>query len=293
VGGCAPDGDHVFGQDRPREGERRTRWVLLLTASTMVVEIVAGLVYGSMALLADGLHMGSHAAALGLSVLAYVFARRRARDLRFSFGTGKLNALAGFAGAILLAGFALVMVVESVERFVHPVPIAFDHALVVAVLGLAVNGISVLLLDVKDHEHGHAHDHNLRSAYLHVLADALTSLLAIAALLSGKYLGWMWLDPGMGLVGATLVVRWSTGLARQSARVLLDRRAEGPLRAEVEEALAPLGRLVDLHLWSIGPGLWAGEIVLGDAAVDDPAAVRRRLPAGRGLVHVVVELRRA
>ena len=222
--------DHMFGQERRTEGERRTIIVIAITSVMMVIEIAAGIAYGSMALLADGLHMGSHTAALGLAVFAYVYARRHADDERFSFGTGKVNALAGFTGAVVLAGFAVVMAIESIERFLNPVTIIFNHAIVVAIVGLVVNGFSMVVLGGhhsdgrRTHEHDHE-DHNLRSAYLHVLADALTSLLAIFALLAGKYAGATWLDPAMGVVGAALVFRWSWSLLKQSARVLLDRQA--------------------------------------------------------------------
>mgnify|MGYP005851822403 CR=1 FL=1 len=219
--------DHIFGQDQRRAGESRTLIVIALTAVTMVVEIVAGWLFGSMALLADGLHMGSHAVALTISAAAYIYARKRAGDPRFSFGTGKVNALGGFTGAILLAGFALLMAGESIHRFIEPVPIRFNSAILVAVVGLVVNGLSVFILGDRGHghnhhqddghHHDHHHDHNLRSAYLHVLADALTSVLAIAALLAGKYLGWNWMDPAMGIVGAILVARWSLGLIRQTS----------------------------------------------------------------------------
>ena len=188
---------HSFGQERRRPGEIRTLIVIAITGTMMVVEIVAGIAYGSMALLADGLHMASHAVALGINAFAYVYARKHAHDARFSFGTGKVNALGGFTGAILLAGFALMMAWESVDRLIFPVEIVFNSAIVVAVLGLLVNGASVFILDHRhdehhddsDGHHDHHHDHNLRSAYLHVLADALTSLLAIFALLAAKYFG--------------------------------------------------------------------------------------------------------
>ncbi|MDL1890967.1 CDF family Co(II)/Ni(II) efflux transporter DmeF, partial [Nitrospirales bacterium NOB] len=199
-----------------RPGERRSLIVVGLTGAMMVVEIAAGLTFGSMALLADGLHMASHAAALGIAAFAYIYARRRARDPRFSFGTGKVNALAGFAGALLLVVFAVLMGWESAKRFVHPITNAFEQATLVAAIGLVVNGACVLILGGNEQvptertadpgEHGHhgPHDHNLRSAYLHVLADALTSLLAIFALLSGKYFGLTWMDPLMGIVGMLL-----------------------------------------------------------------------------------------
>ena len=222
--------DHTFGQDRRRPGELRTLVVVLLTVTTMVLEIVAGIVYGSMAVLADGLHMASHALALAISLFAYIYARRNAYNDRFSFGTGKVNSLAGFTGAILLALFALAMAWASCHRIIEPVPIAFNQAIVVAFLGLLVNGMSVIILggghshqngnqheeadESSDSQHhgGREHDHNLRSAYLHVLADALTSLLAIVALLAGKYLGLNWLDPVMGIAGAVLVGIWRNRL---------------------------------------------------------------------------------
>ena len=214
---------HHFGQAEPRAGEARTRIVVLLTAVTMVVEIVAGLVYGSMALLADGLHMASHDSALGLALIAYIYARRHAHDRRFSFGTGKVNALAGFASAVVLALFALMMAGESLRRFFEPVPIAFNEAIVVALLGLVVNGLSVgILRDHHEHDHHgeHEHDHNLRAAHLHVLADALTSLLAIFALLAAKHFGAVWMDPAMGIVGGILVALWAWGLLKDIHRWL-------------------------------------------------------------------------
>lgn len=292
------DHDHAFGQDVVRPGEPRTWWVIGLTAAMMVVEVVAGLSYGSMALLADGLHMASHASALGITAAGYAYARRHAADPRFSFGTGKVNALAGFAGALLLGEFAVVMAFESFERLLDPVPIAFDEAIWVAVVGLVVNGVSVLLLGVDhgdhhdaDHEH---HDHNLRSAYLHVLADALTSLLAIFALLSGKYLGFGWMDPAMGIVGAILVSRWSIGLLRDTAGVLLDRQAPEEMRRRIVNAMErPGDRVCDLHVWSVGPGIYAAELSL---LTDDPGCAsqfRARVPEGLGIVHVNIEVRAA
>lgn len=301
--------DHVFGQDQPRPGERRTVIVTVITVVTMAVEILAGMAYGSMALLADGLHMGSHAAALGLALFAYIYARRRARDEDFSFGTGKVNSLAGFSGAIVLAGFALVMLVESIGRFLNPVDIVFDQAIYVAVAGLIVNGVSMLILgghhENHDHHHrddnthgdhtheDHAHeDHNLRSAYLHVLADALTSVLAIFALLAGKYLGAIWLDPVMGVLGAVLVIRWARGLLLQSGRVLLDRQAPLAIRQRVAEALAEGGknRIYDLHVWEIGPGYYAVEAAIETGDPRDPDYYRTRLPADLGLKHTNIEV---
>ncbi|MGD9547620.1 MAG: CDF family Co(II)/Ni(II) efflux transporter DmeF [Candidatus Krumholzibacteriia bacterium] len=297
--------DHVFGQDQPRAGERRTVIVIAITAVTMVVEIAAGLAFGSMALLADGLHMASHTAALGLAAFAYVYARKRARDPRFSFGTGKVNALSGFAGAIVLAGFALVMLVESIGRFLAPVPIVFDQAILVAVAGFVVNAVSMVVLGGHHHDHDHDdhhdhgphhrhhEDHNLRSAYLHVLADALTSVLAIFALLAGKYFGAVWLDPIMGVLGGGLVIRWAWGLLRQSGKVLLDRQAPAGVLKAVTEALERDGtaRILDLHVWSIGPGYYAAEVALEGVDPKDPDHYRGLLPKDLGLVHVTVEVR--
>ena len=283
---------HVFGQDEKKQGESRTLFVIVLTSAMMVLEIVAGLHFGSMALLADGLHMASHAAALGISAFAYVYARRHAHDERFSFGTGKVNALGGFTGAILLSFFTLFMVWESVERVLNPVSIAFNQAILVAVLGLLVNGISVWILGLHSHDHGHSHDHNLRSAYLHVLADALTSFTAIFALLAAKYFGLVWMDPLMGIVGALMVARWSLGLLKSTGDVLLDRQGPEEMRTQVRDQIEGDEsdvRVVDLHLWSIGPDIYAAII---SVVADRPLTAdqcRSRLDMGDTLVHVTIE----
>ena len=294
--------EHVFGQDQRQAGERRTLMVVLLTAVMMVVEITAGLIYGSMALLADGLHMASHATALGIAVFAYVIARRLAADQRFSFGVGKINSLAGFASAVLLFGFAVVMATESVDRLISPVGISFDQALVVAVVGLAVNGFSAWLLASTPHNHGHEenhdhshhHDHNLRGAYLHVLADALTSILAIVALLAGKFWGANWLDPAMGIVGAALVANWSIGLIRQSSRVLLDWQADKDtitaLRAAIERSTTD--RVTDLHLWSIGHGIFSAQMTVVSNDPKPPSHYKGLEPASLKVVHMSVEVHR-
>ena len=309
--------DHLFGQDQARPGERRTLIIVVVTAVFMVVEIVAGLYYGSMALLADGLHMASHAAALGISVAAYVYARRHAHDRRFSFGTGKVNSLAAFASAILLVGFAALMAGESIERFFNPVAISFDQAILVAVLGLGVNGASAWLLASTPHHHHHGHDHdhhhdhhghhhgeapaselqkdhNLRAAYLHVLADALTSLLAIFALLAGKYTGAVWLDPIMGIVGAVLVARWSWGLLRISAKVLLDWQAEDPIIERLRGALLVDGsdRIADLHVWTIGQGQHAAEVTIVTDHAHSPTHYKALIPEDLGIEHVTIEVHR-
>ena len=307
--------DHVFEQDHKRAGETRTLVVVAITAVMMVVEIVAGLVYGSMALLADGLHMGSHAAALGIAVLAYVVSRRLARDRSFTFGVGKINSLAGFTSAVLLMGFALLMVTESVDRLFNPLPIEFDHALLVAVVGLLVNGACAWILMSTPHEHGHGHshghshghahdhdhdehdqeqhhDHNLRAAYLHVLADALTSVLAIVALLAGKYFGANWLDPVIGIMGAILVARWSYSLIRDTASVLLDRQADGEMAKILREAIEAGGpdRVTDLHYWTIGHDIYAAELVIVSSNPSTPAHYRSLIPDHLKVVHVTIEV---
>lgn len=289
--------EHHFNQHLPMPGEARTRWVICMTAAMMVVEIAAGIVFGSMALLADGLHMASHTAALGLSVFAYAFARRRAHDPRFSFGTGKFNSLAGFASAIVLVLFALLMIVESVDRIMNPVLIAYNEAILVAVLGLIVNGISVVVLrDRHAHHEGdasHRHDHNLLAAYLHVLADALTSLLAIAALLAAKYVGWMWMDPAMGIVGGLLVARWSWGLLRGTSRVLVDRQAPDSVLEKIREAIADDSvQILDLHVWEIGPGYRAAIVSVASNAAVSPSELKEKIPEGLGITHTTVEIHR-
>jgi len=287
--------EHHFGQAEPRAGEARTRVVVALTAVTMVVEIAAGLAYGSMALLADGLHMASHASALGLALVAYVYARRHAHDRRFSFGTGKVNALAGFASAVVLALFAVMMAGESAHRFLEPVPIAFNEAIVVAILGLAVNGLSVVLL--RDHQsHGHQgdhhHDHNLRAAHLHVFADALTSLLAIFALLAAKHFGAVWMDPAMGVVGGALVARWAWGLVKDTGAVLLDRQAPDAVLEEITRPVEADGRfrVVDLHAWSIGPGYRAAIVSVVTSEPCQRSDVVPLIPEDLRIAHLTVEV---
>jgi cation diffusion facilitator family transporter len=307
--------EHSFGQDRRRPGESRTQLVIAITATMMIVEIAAGVLFGSMALLADGLHMASHAVALGINAYAYAYARRHARDASYSFGTGKVNTLGGFTGAVLLAAFALLMVSESVQRLVSPISIAFDQAIFVAVLGLIVNGASMLILrhrhaeahghhedevddDHHDHEHAHGregHDHNLVSAYLHVLADALTSLLAIVALLAAKYFGLGWMDPVMGLVGAALVARWSFGLLKTTSAVLLDRSAPEPTRAALKAAVERVdgNRVVDLHAWCIGPNLYAAVLSIVTPHPRAPEHYKALLPRNLNIVHATVEVHAA
>jgi cation diffusion facilitator family transporter len=305
--------NHTFGQDEKKSAERRTLIVSVVTILTMIVEIGAGIVFGSMALLADGLHMGSHASALAISVFAYRYTRIHAKDARFNFGTGKVSSLAAFTSATMLALIALVMAWESIGRLLSPVVIRFNQAILVAVLGLLINGACLAILGGhgsfhgkrgREHEHeedadpvhGHAdrHDHNFRSAYLHVLADAVTSFLAIFALLFGKYLGQQWLDPFMGLVGATLVIRWSWGLLRSSARVLLDLQAPDEMLAAIRKSIESEGdnRVSDLHVWSVGPGIYAAEIAVVASRPRNPDDYYKLLPGELGLVHVTVETHR-
>jgi cation diffusion facilitator family transporter len=295
---------HSFDISNP-VAERRTRQVMWLTAAMMVVEIVAGTVFGSMALLADGWHMSSHALALGVSAIAYSLARRLADDPRFAFGTWKIEVLGGYTSAVFLVGVTAYMGVESVTRLVRPSPINFDEAIPVAILGLAVNVVSAWLLSTGSaghrhehagHDHGHPHnqDLNLRSAYLHVVADAVTSILAIAALIGGKYFGASWLDPVMGLVGTVLVGRWALGLLRDTGRVLLDAEMDAPVVAEIREILEGMPQpttVRDLHVWRVGKGKYACIVSLGTGAALDALSVNRALSVHEELVHVTVEVR--
>lgn len=285
---------HAFDQHLRRPGERRVLWVMLLTGSMMVVETAAGVAFGSMALLADGLHMGSHLAALAAAWLAYGYARRHAHDRRFSFGTGKVNALAGYSSAIVLLLVALAMGIESALRLYDPQPIAFTDALVVAALGLAVNGVSAWLLADHDADHhAHDHDHNLHAAYLHVLADMATSVLAIAALLAGLLLGWTWLDAIAGMVGAVVICRWAFGLIGDAGGVLLDRRADDATLERVRRAIeVGHDRVSDLHVWSIGSGGYAAAITVVSAVPMPPTHYRSRIPAAAGIVHATIEVHR-
>ena len=305
--------DHFFlGSDHQRN-ERKVWLVIALTASMMLVEIVAGTLYGSMALVADGWHMSTHAGAMLIAVLAYRFARRHAGNPRFTFGTGKLGDLAGFASAIVLALVALLIGWESLVRLTQPIHIDFNQAIAVAVVGLGVNLVCAWLL--KDdhshhghHHHGHDHHHshdehhapgkgrdnNLRAAYLHVLADALTSVLAIVALLLGRSYGWSWADPAMGVVGALVIARWSWGLIRDSGSVLLDAAAEGQdVRQEIREAMAPTGsQVTDLHVWQVGPGHFAAIVSLMAREPREPAHYKALLAHIHELSHVTVEVQR-
>lgn len=276
----------------------------------MVVEIVAGSIYGSMALVADGWHMSTHAAAMLISALAYLYARKHAHNRRFTFGTGKLGDLAAFASAVILALIALLIGWESLLRFYSPVQINFSQAILVACIGLGVNLVSAWLLrddhaHHHGHDHGHDHDHdhdhgghrggrdnNLRAAYLHVLADALTSVLAIAALLLGSIYGWVWLDPAIGVVGALVIARWSWSLVRDAGRVLVDYVPESEDLPDEIRALIEIGgdKITDLHVWQVGPGHHAAIVSISSAAPQPVAAYKAKLARIHDLSHITVEL---
>lgn len=289
---------HSYNLNNDR-GERNTWRVIILTFVVMIIEIVAGLAFGSMALLADGFHMGTHVFALGITVFAYVYARRHAENRRFSFGTGKVSDLGGFTSAIVLGIVALLMAVESVQRILEPNAIQFNEAITVAVLGLVVNVASALLLQNHDHHHGHDHgdrchqDHNLRAAYFHVLADALTSVLAIVALIVAKYWGLVWLDPIMGIVGSIVIVRWSYGLLVDTSNILLDGSVEGVFVTKVRAAIEDDAdnRVSDLHVWQVGSGKLAAIVTLVTHEPQPPDHYRELL-ADFDLAHVTVEVNR-
>jgi cation diffusion facilitator family transporter len=294
---------HVFLGKRHDDNARRTLWVVVLTAAMMVAEIAAGLAFNSMALLADGFHMATHAGALGIAAIAYAYAKRHAHGGRYSFGTGKVGDLAGFASALVLGIVALGIAYESAIRLFDPRPVAFAEATIIAVIGLGVNIASALLLGhghshahEHDHHHeGHHHDHpaerdnNLRSAYLHVIADALTSVLAIAALVGGRYLGWVWLDPMMGIVGSIVIAAWAWSLMRDTAAVLLD-ASDTALEAEIRQRVEAPGdaRITDLHVWRVGPSAHSAIISVVGATRE---AICQRVKPVRQIEHLTVEIR--
>jgi len=300
--------DHVFDESS-ETAERSTRLVMWITAAMMVLEISAGWLYNSMALLADGWHMSSHALAIGLSAMAYVTARTYAKDPRFAFGTWKIQVLAGFASALFLVGVAVSMVIGSLERLISPQAIEYPEAMVVGVLGLLVNIVCAVLLGrAHNHDHspghGHAHEHgahgahghpdlNLKSAYLHVVADAFTSVLAIVALAGGWWFGWSWLDPVMGIVGAVMVAWWAKGLLLETGKVLLDREMDHPVVAEIKEVVASdaQSQVADLHVWRVGQKVYACAVtvVTRDRALT-PALVRERLAVHEEIIHSTIEI---
>ena len=301
--------------------ETRTRWVVLLTCLMMVGELIVGHLTHSLALTADGWHMATHAGALGMASLAYWFARTRSREAAFSFGTGKVHALAGYTSAIVLAVVALWMMYESASRLLDPVTIAFGEALPVAVVGLLVNLTSVKLLHVghdheehhddhdhddhdhhehDEHEHHDGHDdrhhgdHNLRAAYIHVMADAAVSVLAITGLVLARFFGWMWMDPLAGTIGALVIANWSYGLMRDTGRILLDMNPDQRITAQVREAIESSGaRLIDLHLWRLGPGHLGALVSVLTSEDHDCAFYRERLRQFKALSHVTVEVTKA
>lgn len=300
--------EHVFLGKAHDDSARRTLWVLLLTLAMMVAEILVGYLTGSMALLADGFHMATHAGVLAIATLAYRFARHHAHDPHYSFGTGKVGDLAGFASALLLGVVAIGIAVESLMRLVVPVQIAFDQALWIAVLGLAVNLLSAWLLagamsghhhdhhdhdhhDHQHHHHGHHHDNNFRSAYIHILADALISVLAIIALLAGRYLGLSWLDPLMGLVGAYVIARWAVALIRDTVRMLLD-TTDAPVATAIRARLAAFAglQLTDLHVWKVGPQACAAIVSVVVPTGVSVQQIRTHLAGIHDLEHLSVEV---
>jgi cation diffusion facilitator family transporter len=296
--------DHVFLGEKHEQNERRTWFVVALTLAMMIGEIAAGSFFGSMALLADGWHMGTHAAALGIAGAAYLFARRQSGNARFSFGTGKFGDLAAFSSALILGLIAIQIAYESVLRLISPVPIVYGEAIAVACLGLVVNLVSAWLLrGSHDHHHGHAHHHdhdhphqrdnNFRAAYVHVLADAATSMLAIAALVIAMISGWTWTDPAVGLIGSAVILSWAITLIRDAGGVLLDvsfdKRLERNIRARLEQGE---DRVTDLHVWQLGPGHCAAVISLVSDAPLQPASYKERLHDLQGLSHVTVEVER-
>ncbi|HQR59252.1 MAG TPA: CDF family Co(II)/Ni(II) efflux transporter DmeF [Azonexus sp.] len=302
--------NHIFDTGNPA-AEKGTRLVMWITLAMMVIEIVAGYVFNSMALLADGWHMSSHALAIGLSAFAYAAARRYSSDPRFAFGTWKIEILAGYTSAIFLVGVAGSMLFQSVERILAPEPIHYAEALVVAAIGLVVNVVCAMILGKAHdhHDHGQRHDHhaghddhhhhgdlNLKAAYIHVVADAATSVLAIAALAGGWFYGWSWLDPVMGIVGAILVGVWAKNLMIDTGKVLLDREMDHPVVSEIREAVETGPeisgtRCTDLHVWRVGKGSYACAISL---VTHDPALtaarVRGQLAVHEEIVHVTVEI---
>lgn len=312
--------EHVFLGERHAANERRVWLIVGLSLAMMVGEVVGGTLYGSLALVADGWHMSTHAAALAIAALAYRYARRHARDARFAFGTGKLGDLAAFASAIVLAMIALLIGYESVLRLIAPVAIATGEAMAIAALGLAVNLASARLLGDEHHHdradgnqhghelgHNHGHDHdlahhghdhpardnNLRAAYVHVLADAATSVLAILGLAAAGWLGWTFMDPLVGLVSTAVILSWAYGLVRQSGAVLIDAVPDAGLPAAIRQAVEVEGdRVSDLHVWQLGPGHAAAIVAVVSDDPQSPGAYKRRLAQVRGLSHVTVEVER-
>ncbi|AIE73881.1 MULTISPECIES: CDF family Co(II)/Ni(II) efflux transporter DmeF [unclassified Synechocystis] len=297
---------HDFANQHQSHAEKNTKIVMVLTAVTMVAEIIAGTVFGSMALLADGWHMATHVAAFGITLFAYQYARRYATSPRYTYGTGKVSVLGGFASAVALGVIAFLMAFESIGRFFSPHSIQFSEAIAVAILGLLVNLVSAWLLQDRDdhHHHGHHHehhddhhhhrhqDHNLRAAYFHVLADALTSVLAIVALVAGKFWGWVWLDAAMGLVGAAVIIKWAYGLVNDTSAILLDGSVDKKIQLEILTALEANTdtRVMDLHVWYLNENYLAGTIALVTHFPQSPEYYKQQLSHISSLAHVIVEV---
>ncbi|MBE9193897.1 CDF family Co(II)/Ni(II) efflux transporter DmeF [Synechocystis sp. LEGE 06083] len=295
---------HNFANQHQSPAEKNTKIVMVLTAVTMVAEIIAGTVFGSMALLADGWHMATHVAAFGITLFAYQYARRHASNPQYTYGTGKVSVLGGFASAVALGVVAFMMAFESVGRFFDPHGIQFSEAIAVAILGLLVNLASAWLLQDHDdhHHHGHHHDahhhnhghqdHNLRAAYFHVLADALTSVLAIIALVAGKFWGWIWLDAAMGLVGAAVIIRWAYGLVHDTSAILLDGSVDKKIQLEILTALETDSdnRVTDLHVWYLNENYLAATIALVTHFPKSPEYYKQQLSHISALAHVIVEV---
>jgi cation diffusion facilitator family transporter len=277
------------------KGEKRTKQVFVLTLITMVAEITAGFAFGSMALLADGWHMGTHSVAFAITLFAYHYSKKHAKDNKYTFGTGKVSVLGGFASAVALASVAIFMVLESIQRFINPTTIHFNEAIAVAVLGLVVNILCAYLLyghHGNAHSHAHHHDHNIRGAYLHVLADALTSILAIIALSIGKYSGWNWLDPLMGIVGAILITRWSYGLILDTSSILLDRNITLEKTKDIINTIESDSdnRISDIHIWKVGPADYAAMISLVTHFPKNSDYYKNLLSKYEELSHITIEV---
>jgi cation diffusion facilitator family transporter len=305
----ASDHSHVFFGAAHARNERRAWFVIALCGTMMLLEIVGGLAFGSIALVADGLHMSTHAGALLLAALAYAFARRYADDRRFSFGTGKLGDLAGFTSAVVLAMIALLIGYEAISRLFTPVPISFAEAIPIAALGLTVNLASAWLLGGGDHGHHHEHEHdndnehdhdhgsrhgrdnNMRAAVIHVMADAAVSVLVIVGLVLARILGWLWMDPLAGIAGAIVIASWSYGLIRDTGAILLDMTPDANLAYRIRSAIESDGdRVCDLHLWRLGPGHLGAIVAIRTTQPRDSDYYKLRLAEFRSLSHVTVEV---
>ncbi|NOT86069.1 MAG: CDF family Co(II)/Ni(II) efflux transporter DmeF [Methylococcaceae bacterium] len=285
-----------------KKGERRTKIVLILTFFTMLLEIAAGIIFGSMALLADGWHMATHVAAFMITLFAYRYSRQHTHDETFAFSTAKVSFLGGFASSIALGVVALIMLIEALQRLYIPHAIHFNEAIAVASFGLAINFISAVLLQSHDHDHhshgqadhkhAHHHDHNLKAAYAHVLADALTSVLAIIALLAAKYYGWLWLDPVMAMVGALVILRWSIGLVKETAPILLDESIPPEYKAAIITTLESDAdnRISDLHIWRVGPHHYAIIVALVTDMPQAPDYYKKLLSQFKQLKHITIEV---